>query len=255
MKRDVLKALVLAGVLVVPVIGAPADTLTGLSDDFLGTSVDGSKWNVTYRGLENSGDAGYNAPSVGGGLLTLGGTANNGYWYGTSLESIGTFSSSLPFEITVDRVSLSGSGLGFRSSLWISQDSGPFLHFSQAIGELGWQYNRTSGGMGENISAFDSLDNDLGLHKMKLVYLPSGDHEAMIEMYLDGILGASEYFYDWDHDNDFRVILTGQARDAGDSVTAEFSHLRVTAVPEPGTFGMLGLGLVGAAFFLRRKSS
>jgi PEP-CTERM motif len=253
MNRDVLKALVVAGVVVVPVMSVPADTLTGLSDNFSGTSVDTSKWNVTYRGLENTGNAGYNAPSVAGGRLTLGGTANQGYWYGTSLESVGTFSSSLSYEITVDRVSLSGSGGSFRSSLWIAQDNGEFLQFAQDVGEKGWQYNHTSGGQGANISAFDSLDNDTGFHEMKLVYRPSGDHEATIDMYLDGILGASEYFYNWDSDIDFRVILTGQARDAGNSVDAEFANLRVTAVPEPGTVCLLGLGLLGGIFCLRRQ--
>jgi PEP-CTERM motif len=254
MKRDLLKVIAIAGVVAAPTMSAPADTITSLSDNFSGTSVDTTKWNVTNRGLENTGDAGYNAPSISGGVLTLGGTANQSYWYGTSLETVGTFSSSLSYEITVDRVSLSGSGGPFRSSLWIAQDNGEFLQFAQDVGEQGWQFNHTSGGQGVNISAFDSLDNDTGFHEMKLVYSPSGDHEATIDMYLDGTLGASEYFYNWDNDVDFRVILTGQARNADGSVDAKFSNPQVTPVPEPGTLGLLGLGfVVGGAFILRRK--
>src|SRR4029434_8956700 len=92
-------------------------------------------------------------------------------------------SSSLETAVSVDRVSLSGAGTAYRSSLWILGDDGHYLHFSQNIGELGWSWNaRDDGGRGTlnpigsgiDIPELNSLDGDVGLHAMKIEVIPTG---------------------------------------------------------------------------------
>ena len=135
-----IKAVVAAAVVVLTAQFANAAIITSLTDDFNGTSVDLTKWNITNRGLENNGPAGYNVPSETGGTLTLGGTTSGTYWYGSSLESVNSFSSAAPTLVEVDRVSLSGSGSAWRLSLWLYGDSGNFIHFAENT-ENGWEFN------------------------------------------------------------------------------------------------------------------
>src|SRR6185503_13967299 len=123
-----------------------------MNDTFNGPALS-SAWTATDRGLEQNGPAGYNAPDLAAnpGRVTLGGTANNQYWYGRSIESTATFPSNLDSEVSVDRVSLTGTGTAFRSSLWIYGDADHYLHFSQNRNEGGWSYNANDvGGFGTN---------------------------------------------------------------------------------------------------------
>src|SRR5579884_1688125 len=211
---------------------AAAPIISSLTDSFTGTSVDTSKWAITNRGIENNGPAGYDAPTedpTNG--LTLGGTTNNQYWYGSSLESNGLFSSALPTTVSVERVALNGNGSAFRSSLWILQPNsgGQFLHFAQDVNETGWQYNQTGGGSGTAIASFNNAAGDQGDHVMKLVYTPLGGNQANVDMYLDGALGATAHFNNWDITQPFEVIVTGQARAIGDQVTAQFKNFDAEA--------------------------
>jgi hypothetical protein len=205
--------------------------LSGLTDPFTGTAVDTTKWDITTRGLENNAPAGYNDPTEDPNGLTLGGTTSSQYWYGSSLESKQSFLSSVQTTVQVDRVSLAGSGTAWRSSLWLLQPGGQFLHFSQNVGETGWQYNVTGGGSGTGIAAFNNTAGDAGEHIMKLVYTPLGGTNATVDMYLDGVLGQTINFTNWDNSVPFKVIVTGQARAAGDTVSAVFKDLSVTLSP------------------------
>src|SRR5688572_19952630 len=103
--------------------------ITSLVDPLTGPALDTTKWTATNRGLENNGPAGYNSPFQDANGLTLGGTTNNQYWYGSSVESVDEFSSQTPTIVEVDRVSLTGSGTAWRSSLWLLQPGGQYLHF------------------------------------------------------------------------------------------------------------------------------
>lgn len=153
-------------------------------DDF---SDDLSRWGESTRGLENNAAAGYDAPDATGEELTLAGTTNFQYWFGNSLESVMEFDSRLSTEVRVTRVSLSGSGTAWRSSLWILGDDGHYLHYSQNVGENGWQYNaRDDGGSGtlgptgggNNIASLDGLDNDGGTFEMAIRMKPRRRGEA-----------------------------------------------------------------------------
>jgi hypothetical protein len=207
--------------------------INSLIDPLTGAGVDTTKWAITDRGLENNGPAGYNAPQEDANGLVLGGTTNQQYWFGSSLESVDDFSSQATTAVSVDRVALSGSGTAYRSSLWLLQPGGQFLHFSQNVGETGWQYNQTVGGSGTGIGAFNTAAPDQGQHAMKLVYTPLGGSQADVSVYLDGVLGPTVHFTNWSNSTPFKVIMTGQGRAIGDSVSATFKNFSAVAEPVP----------------------
>jgi hypothetical protein len=207
--------------------------INNLTDPLTGPGVDANNWTITDRGLENNGPVGYNAPTEDATGLTLGGTTNSQYWYGSSLESVGDFDSHATTTVSVDRVSLAGTGSAWRSSLWLFQPGGQFLHFAQDVNETGWQYNQTAGNVGTGIGLFNTTAGNGGLHTMKLIYAPGTGATVDVAMYLDGALGATAHFTNWDHNVPFKVILTGQARAAGDSVSAVFKNLSAVADPIP----------------------
>ena len=234
---------------------------TVLSDSF-SAGIDGN-WNATTRGLENNAEAGYNPPDTSAGTLSLSGTTTQQYWFGNSIESKQRFSSALETTVTVDRLSLSGSGTAYRSSLWVLGDDAHYLHFSQNIGENGWSWNaRDDGGVGtlnptgsgNNIVSLDSLDTDPGQHQMQLQVIPTGTvGELNIFLYLDGTLVAGEGFSAFPAD--FQVVLTGQARAIGDSVNAVFDNLLVEQVPEPSSVALLLVTMAAAGTTQGRRRS
>lgn len=204
--------------------------IVSLIDPLTGNGVDTTKWNITNKGLEANAPAGYNAPVEDATGLTLGGTTTQSYWYGSSLESKDLFNSQATTTVTVDRVSLTGSGTAWRSSLWLFQPSagGQYLHFSQNVGENGWQFNQTNTAGGTTIAAFSAVD--AGDHIMKLVYTPLGGQNATVDIYLDDVLGATATYTNWDNTVPFEVILTGQGRAAADTVSAQFTNFSATSV-------------------------
>lgn len=239
---------------------------TVFSEDFSGT-ID-AKWFESNRGLETNAEAGYDAPSTAGGVLSLGGNADIQYWAGKSVETIDTFSSSEQTLVSVDRVSISGGGTGgtpeagrYRSSLWILGDDSHYFHLSQNVNEGGWSWNfedeggiasTIATGAGANLPGLDALDTDFGNHKLQLELIPLGEPgDVLISAYVDGMLVATQEFSAFP--DEFRVVLTGQARAIDDFVDAQFDNVLVQQVPEPSTALLLGGALVGFAMRRRRK--
>lgn len=215
----------------------PTTSTTPLTDDFTTPPVDSVKWNTINQGLESTADGGLTA-TVSGGQLTLGGTNSVNYWAGKTLQSVQRFSSRSKVTFTVDRVSLSGTGTAYRSSIWLHADANHYLHFSQDIGETGWQYNSNDvGGTGTlnptgsatNIGAFDGADAILGACTMQLVWTPGlYPGSGTIDVYRNGVLGVSQAVTNWPAD--FGVMITGQARQAADTVNAVFDNASVAVV-------------------------
>jgi hypothetical protein len=233
-----------------PTFDTPPTLQTTFSDSFASGL---TNWTPSNRGLEANAPAGYNPPDTTGAQVSLSGTTNSQYWFGNSIESNARYNSTLETLITVDRISLAGSGTAYRSSLWILGDDAHYLHYSQNVGETGWQWNaRDDGGVGSllptgsgnNIPALDPLDTDLGLHTMSIRLIPTGAiGEVNMLMYLDGIFVSGQGFSNFP--SDFSVVLTGQARAIGDSVNAIFDNVLVQQVPEPTTATFLLIGLLG----------
>lgn len=218
-----------------------------------------SGWNATDRGLENNAPAGYNAPSVSGGVLSLSGVTTSQYWYGSSVESVASYDATKRTEISVDRVSVSGSGTAYRSSFWIMGDDGHYLHFSQNVGEGGWTWNsRDDGGQGtlnptgggNNLVLLDGLDGDQGMHTMTISLEPVGTPgDVNMYMYLDGVLAGAQGFTNFP--DNFIVVLTGQGRAVGDSVNASWDNLVIRQVPEPAAAAFAALA--GLTLLRRRR--
>lgn len=235
---------------------SPVSLESVMSDSF----ADLSAWTSTNRGLEANVAAGYDAPSLSNGIVTLGGTTSSQYWYGSSLESNQSFDSFKESIVSVDRISLSGTGTAFRSSLWILGDDGHYLHFSQNAGENGWQWNAndvggsgtlTPTGGGQDIAALNSLDGSLGNFEMAIQLVPGANAgEVTMSMLHDGTVVGSHSFTNFP--STYSVILTGQGRASGDTVSAKFANFNVYQVPEPSVTLILGLSLFGC---LRRRRS
>ncbi len=219
-------------------------------------------WNATTRGLENNAPAGYNAPALTGGAVSLSGTTTSQYWFGSSIESVASYDATRPTSVSVERVSVSGvaaPGSAYRSSLWILGDDGHYLHFSQNVGEGGWSWNaRDDGGQGtlgptgsgNNLVLLDGLDGDLGSHLMTITLEPVGTPgDVNMYMYLDGQLAGAQGFSNFP--DTFKVVLTGQARAIGDSVDARFDNLVISQIPEPAT--AVTLTLAGLMLLRRRR--
>ena len=244
-----------------PLTSTSPPRVTKFSDNF---SSGLANWTPTNRGLENNGPDGQVPPDASSGqvVLSASSSANLQYWFGNSIESNARYSNSLETSVSVDRVSLTGAGTAYRSSLWILGDDGHYLHFSQNIGELGWSWNaRDDGGLGtlnpvgsgNDIPELNGLlDTDPGLHVMKIEIIPTDTLGSVnMFMYLDGSLVAGRGFTNFPAD--FTIILTGQARTGGDTVSAVFDNLLVQQVPEPTTVSLVFAGLCLAAGSRRRR--
>ncbi len=236
-------------------LAAAGSKPTIFSDNFSGGL---SAWTATTRGLENNTAAGYNAPSINGsGQLVLGGTTTSQYWFGSSIESVASYSATKSTSVSVDRVSLSGTGTAWRSSMWILGDDGHYLHLSQNMNETGWGWNaRDDGGQGTNnptgggfvIPAL-STTNDGGSHNIRIDLEPTGQPgDVNMLMYVDNNLVSAQGFSNFP--DTFKVVLTGQARAGNDTVSAVFDNLVISQVPEPGS---LLLGAMGSLLLLNRR--
>lgn len=212
----------------------PVTTATPLTDDFTGTAIDTGKWEVIDQGLETTTPGGLTAAQ--NDQITLSGTTSFSYWAGKSLRSVQSFSSRSTVTAEVDRVSLAGTGTAYRSSLWLWAGANHYLHFSQNIGENGWTWNANDlggtgtlnpTGGGNNLGTLDFADAATGLARMKLVWVPGGyPGQGTIQIWRDTTLAATHTVSNWP--STFKVIITGQARQAADTVTAVFDNASVT---------------------------
>ena len=218
---------------------------TKLLDYFSATTVDTFKWDVVNRGLESTADGGYDAPVVSSGTLTLGGETTVSDWAGKTLASKDTFQAPSQGEIRfdVDRVSLAGTGEAYRSSITLFDDDSHFVQFSQSIGtgEHGWQYNagnNTPTGSGVNLALADIVDANQGNVKMSLVH-----DGSYVKMFVGGrYVGAQAADF-----TEFRTMLTGQAKQASDSVTAVYDNVNVSTRTYPDLYDDFNSGVIDPA--------
>jgi len=194
---------------------------------FSGSVVDSNRWDTVNKGLESTVDGGYDPPSVSGGVLALRGTTTHSYWAGRSLRSVAGFHVPPDGELIfqADRISLAGTGTGYRSSLWMWNAAGNYMHFSQDIEVFkGWSYNadnQNPTGSGAVLGRTGGvLATNLGTHTMMLK-----NDGAFTKVYLDGtwLKSQTNTFTQGVH-----LMLTGQARQSGDTVTSVFDNVSIT---------------------------
>ena len=198
-------------------------TATNFSDTFDGSGVDTARWDVASKGLESDFSGGYNAPAISNGQGRLSGTTRFNYWRGSTLATRQTFAVPAGGELRfdVDRISLAGSGTGWRSSLWMYADETNFVHFGQdneGAGN-GFRYNANNNapiGVGIALSRAGAANTDYLSHRMSLV-----NAGAFAKMFVDGhYLGSQAVTFT----NRIGMLLTGQARASGDTVAAVFDN-------------------------------
>lgn len=190
-----------------------------LSDDFNDNSIDTGKWDVIDKGLESNAVSGISASETNQ-QMKFNGSTSVSCWAGKSVRSKAVFSASTgtPLTVEVDRVSLSGSGTAYRSSIWLYVSDTQYLHVSQCINETNWSYNK-DGGIGGGTAIWN--DANTGLKPVKLVHDGNSVH-----VWIDGVERTEVTGISWN--SNIKVMLTGQARASGDTVTAIFDNLKVT---------------------------
>jgi alpha-L-rhamnosidase len=191
-------------------------SISELTDDFSGSSIDDKRWQVVDMGLESQAPSSIAAGVEGGNLVIAGGTDVN-YWTGRTLLSRGAFSigNGQRLEVQVNRASFEPKGSGARSSLWFWVDSQNYLMFSQDSETGTWSFN-LNGGAGNGVELAKATDN--GPHVMKMIH----DGES-IHLFLDG-KELKEVPVTWREG--IHVALTGQVRQKGDSLTVKFDTLQ-----------------------------
>ncbi|KRE63341.1 golvesin C-terminal-like domain-containing protein [Paenibacillus sp. Soil750] len=181
-------------------------------DNFNGTAIDLTKWRVIDKGFRSTAVTGIGA-SQSSGSLTFSGTTSVNYWGGKGVQSIPFFqaTASSPLTVKVDRVSANGTGSGYRSGIKLWRTYTENIHFSQNSDTGVWAYNLNDG---SDVTVYTNSDH--GDHEIKLVHDGSNVH-----FLVDDVEYASVPVT-WN--NDFSIMLTGEARQNGDSVTAVFDN-------------------------------
>ncbi|MGV3774696.1 MAG: hypothetical protein ACO1QB_17485 [Verrucomicrobiales bacterium] len=186
--------------------------------------LDTTKWTFSQTGFE-AGTSDFEA-TVSNGQLVMSGGLIEQYWGGASIRTVEAYAASrdqnLVFE--VDRVSMERSGTAGRSGIWItSEDRSQWIYFSQNHGENGWTVNVQPGtptGGGNTIAAFNTTQNDLLNHRLKLV--ANGEN---VTVYLDNVAGGT---FPFPVRSGIHFEIGAYARALGDIVTATFDNARVS---------------------------
>jgi hypothetical protein len=105
---------------------------------------------------------------------------------------------------------------------------------------------------------FDVLGHDLPGTIQFFVFDSSGNSAATAAFALAGPGTFSIPFFglggvDLTNIASFRAFITGTGAGALD-LDAQFDNFRLTQVPEPGTYALMGAGLLGLALFRRRRA-
>ncbi|MFS0726772.1 hypothetical protein [Paenibacillus sp. 1P07SE] len=193
-------------------------TANALEDDFEGSAIDSNKWQVIDRGLRSTAPTGLTA-GVANGVLTISGTSSVNFWGGRTLQSVTPFHvrPGEAFSVEVDRVSMSGTGTGTRSGLWLFVDNTSYLRLSQNMDTGVWAYN-LNGGSDVQIYA----NNDYGNHRMKMVHDGSS-----VKLYVDDVEYA-DVPVSWNQE--MYILLSGETRASGDTSHVVFDNLQAGPV-------------------------
>jgi len=217
-------------------IATSATTL--FTDDFGGTEVNAAEWtqNAVAFEVNNGGTADYTVTEAGGNV-TMAGTSTASFWGGVQLTTVDSYTAS-PSQVLrfgVDRVSHTGTGTAYRSSIKIRDESGTnYVLFSQNVGEGGWEYNRlanlpgdTAVGNGTDIAEFDAKE-DSGNHRMEITA-----NGSTVTLYLDGVKGPEVRF---PISTGIKFEIASYVRALGDTANTVFDNAKVDRITAQGTY-------------------
>ena len=200
-------------------------------DDFESNEIDPTKFEAGSPFFE--GGVGDIHAEAGDGVMRFVGGTTQQWWSGGTLKIKETFDPNPdgPVTISIDRVAVADVGTATRSALWILDESeSNYVLFAQNAGENGWQYNRKIGqdgdnptGGGSNITLFDALDADEGLHQMSMI----ADGQT-VKLFLDGVEGADVPF-------PFSPVVFhfgAYARADNDQANVTWDNVKIEAVPQ-----------------------
>ncbi len=80
--------------------------------------------------------------------------------------------------------------------------------------------------------------------EMQMLFMPGTGTDVKIQLFLGNTAGPVIDFPNWTPSS-FTTILTGQARQSGDTVNAVFAGFNAQVVPEPSSCMLIGLSAVG----------
>jgi len=212
-----------ANSLTVVVISGPGVVL---EENFAAGTIDNAKWQSSNRPFE-VGTGTYTVTQTGG-ALNISGAGESDFWSGSSLKTAKSYVAlkDLNLMVEVDRTSIEQAGSAGRTGVYLTTgDRSRYVLFAHNLGENGWQVNVNPGsatGGGNNIAVFDALDQDAGLHKMKLVADGSS-----VEVFLDGLSGGK---FPFEVASGVFVEFGAYARATGDTVLGKFDNVKIQYV-------------------------
>jgi hypothetical protein len=201
-----------------------------LTDDFSGSSLDTTKWQIDTNGFEPTGIGTYTVSQTSGQLVISGTTDQQSYWAGVAVETVNPYTAtpSLPLSFEVDRVSIDPTQDGStpdtaaRTGFFITtSDRSKFVFFGQDVGETGWEVNINPGsptGSGATVPQFASI-TDNGSHHIQL----SADGSE-VEIFLDGKSGGK---YPFPVSAGIHFEIGAYARAVGDAVKGVFDNVKI----------------------------
>src|SRR5262245_18052738 len=223
----------------VAVISGPG---TVLEETFAATTIDTTKWQVSTQSFEVG--LGTYTVKQNAGVLEISGTGESDFWSGASLKTAKSYvaTKDLNLVVEMDRVSLEQVGSAGRTGVFITTgDRSRYVFFADNVGESGWQVNVNPGsatGNVGNIAAFDSLDTDTGLHKMKLVA-----DGSMVEVFLDGVSGGK---FPFEVTSGIFVELGAYARATCDTGLGKYDNAKISYVLPCSSFSQQSVSMTQA---------
>jgi len=237
-----MKKLILFLLVAVGLIGS-ASAAVVFQDDFSGTSVDATKWDVTNLG------GGY--ITQGGGVLTFN---HPGYSDGSILKSLHDFNT--PFEI-------SGSFQGPANSIHsiITRASGDYhnVFYNDAFGLVFNFY------FGNSLSIYmmspDNIIQNIEGGDVSITYNPMTwnyyritDYGNSATVELNGAIIAN-VAVDPSFGYGNKILLTDGDNWGGGPSYSSIGPVTISSVPEPSTYALFGIGAIGLLLVLRRKKT
>lgn len=211
-----------------------------LEDDFSGTSLDTSKWQVSNQPFETSGMGTFQVAQQAGTLQISGAVDGAPYWPGASIMTVSDFTASkdLPLQFEIDRISMDPSNVyntdistGARTGVYITSYDNtnritPYILLAQDLGSAesptNWTVNVSSTGAGLDLTPINEGGPTTGNQRLKI-----RADGTRAEVYVNDILGGT---FDFPAAAFIKFEVAAYARDFDDAVKGVFDNAKIQNV-------------------------